>query len=437
MLQRKHQIQNILNAMLSISVKPYSLEEMLGRILGYIVSIPGLTLESKAAIFLVEDKTEVLTIKSCREFSKELKTKCAKVPFGRCLCGRAALLKKIIFANWDDRYHENQCKEISPHAHYCVPILSSSKVLGVLNLYVNNNHSHSKEVKAFLYTIANVLAGIIERKLAELELDEHRQHLKELVKKRTAKLNYTIKYLKQEITERKRAEKALRRSREELRNLSRHLQSVREEERTYVAREIHDELGQLLTALQMDLSYLTQKLSKEKKPLVEITKTMAENIGAGIQSIKRISSNLRPGLMDKLGVFPAIRQHVKEFQAHTKMKCKLNVNTENIVLDKNHSTTIFRIFQETLTNIARHANATIISVNLKKEKNLLILRIKDNGRGITKKEVDSPNSFGIIGMRERAYFIGGDIKIAGLKGKGTIVELIIPLGYMNDKNYYS
>jgi PAS domain S-box-containing protein len=168
--RRQHQIQSVLNKMLSVSLKPYSLEEMLSNILDYIVSVPWLTLESKAAIFLVEDQPEMLVMKSFRKFPPEQQILCARVPFGQCLCGKAAQTKKIQFTNHIDKRHENRYKGMPPHGHYCVPILSSGHLLGVLSLYVKEGHRQNKEEEDFLLAITQVLAGIIERKRAEENL---------------------------------------------------------------------------------------------------------------------------------------------------------------------------------------------------------------------------------------------------------------------------
>jgi signal transduction histidine kinase len=433
MLKRKQHIQSVLNAMLNIALKPYSLEEMLSYIVKYIISIPWLTLESKAAVFLVEDQPNVLVIKCYHEFSKELRTMCAQIPFGKCLCGRAASTKKIIFADCINHHHENKYKGMSPHGHYCVPILSSDKVLGVLTLYVKEGYHQNKEEENFLFAIANVLAGIIKRKQIEIELAKYRKHLEELVKERTAELTKANKFLKQEITEHKQAEK-------ELRNLSIHLQSVKEKERANIAREIHDELGQLLTVLQMGLSDLAMELPQEKKSLVEKTKEMSKIISKSLQTVQKIFSNLRPNILDDLGIISAIELHAEEFQAHTGIKCMVTYNTEDIILDKDHATMLYRIFQEALTNVARHANATRVKANLKKAGDRLIIKIIDNGIGITKKEAFSSKSIGIIGIRERAHFLGGTVKVVGTKDKGTSLTVSIPFSgkeKSNDKSTYS
>jgi len=229
------------------------------------------------------------------------------------------------------------------------------------------------------------------------------------------------------ITEHKRAEEELRSSREQLRNLSAHLQSVREEERTLIAREIHDELGQALTALKMDLSWLGNRLPKDEKSLLEKAKSMSELIDMTIQTVKRISAELRPGLLDDLGLAVAIEWQAEEFQNRTGIKCEITLAPKDIILDQDRSTAIFRIFQETLTNVARHANATRVKVSLKEDKGKLVLKVRDNGIGITQEQISAPKSFGLIGMQERAHFWGGKVKISGIRNKGTTVTVSIPL----------
>jgi signal transduction histidine kinase len=233
--------------------------------------------------------------------------------------------------------------------------------------------------------------------------------------------------LRREIGERRLAEKELRKSSKELHDLSRHLQSLKEEERTSIAREIHDELGQILTVLQIELSDLSIELPKDKTSLREKTESMSELINESIQSVQRISSNLRPPILDDLGIVSAIEWLAEDFQTRTEIKCAVTFNNEDIILDKDRSTAVFRIFQELLTNIARHANADTVKASLKKEKDRVMLVIKDNGRGINKEEISSPKSFGIIGMRERSHFVGGEVKISGVNGKGTTVTVTIPI----------
>ena len=231
-----------------------------------------------------------------------------------------------------------------------------------------------------------------------------------------------------DITERKWAEEELRRSREQLRSLSTHLQSMRETERTLIAREIHDELGQSLTALKMDLSWLEKRLPNDQKLLLEKTQSMSDLIDMSIRTVQRISIELRPGMLDDLGLAAAMEWQAEEFQNRTGIRCDLTFHPEDIILDQDRSTAIFRIFQETLTNVARHAKATSVKVSLKETMDKLVLKVRDNGKGITEKQISSPKSFGLMGMRERAAHFGGVFKINGVPGRGTTVEVKIPAG---------
>ena len=230
-----------------------------------------------------------------------------------------------------------------------------------------------------------------------------------------------------ERAERKRAEEQLRESREQLRALSVYLQFVREEERTRIAREVHDELGQALTGLKMNVSWLANRLPKDAHLLLEKSKAIAGDIDATIQTVRRIATELRPGILDDLGLAAAIEWQANEFQTHTGIQCTVTTKLRRAILDADLNTTFFRIFQETLTNIIRHAQATRTDVLLKEESGHLSLLISDNGRGISMAEISSTKSIGLLGMRERAALLGGEFKISGAPGKGTTVTVIIPL----------
>ncbi|MFB0515404.1 MAG: PAS domain S-box protein [Candidatus Neomarinimicrobiota bacterium] len=230
-----------------------------------------------------------------------------------------------------------------------------------------------------------------------------------------------------DITELKRAEDQLRESREQLRSLSAHLQSVREDERTQIAREIHDELGQELTALKMDLSWLKSKLRKDQQPLEEKANAMGELSNSMIQTVKRITSELRPAILDDLGVAAAIDWELGEFHKRTGIKCDLKLEPEDIVLDPDRSTAVYRIFQETLTNVSRHAQASTVTVTLRLRRKKLNLEIGDDGVGISEEQITNSRSLGLIGMHERAVQFGGEVRIEGREGQGTTVSVTIPL----------
>ncbi len=233
--------------------------------------------------------------------------------------------------------------------------------------------------------------------------------------------------LEQRQTERDRAEREIRNSREQLRNLSAHLQSVREEERTRMAREIHDELGQGLTALKMDVSWLNRRFLEEDAAFKKKLTSMEEVIDRTIQTVQKLSGELRPGILDDLGLAAAIEWQAEEFQNRTGIECEVSLSPEETVLNREQSTTMFRIFQETLTNVIRHARATKVEVRLEERTGSIVLEVTDNGRGITEAEISDPKSFGLVGMRERVDFIGGEVTIVGFPGKGTRITVTLPL----------
>jgi signal transduction histidine kinase len=232
----------------------------------------------------------------------------------------------------------------------------------------------------------------------------------------------------QERSQRRRAEEQLRQSHEQLRALSVYLQSVREEERTRIAREVHDELGQALTSCKLDLSWIANRLPRNLKPLLEKTRQLSEHIDSTIQTVRRISSELRPGVLDYLGLAAALEWQANEFQNRTGIRCDVHACLGEPVLAQELNTTLFRIFQETLTNIIRHAGATRVTVNLRETDGRILLQVRDNGRGITDAEQTSPGSMGLLGMRERAALLGGDFKISTPpRARGTQVTVSIPV----------
>jgi PAS domain S-box-containing protein len=234
-------------------------------------------------------------------------------------------------------------------------------------------------------------------------------------------------HITSDITERIQSEEELHSSHEQLRNLAVYLESVREQERTKIAREIHDELAQDLTALKMDLSWLENRLPRDQMQLGVKTRSMGGLIDTIIQTVKRISAELRPGVLDDLGLVAAIEWQADEFQERTGITCRVTVDPVDLTVEKDRSTAIFRIFQETLTNIARHAGASRITVKIKKKARTLTLRVTDNGAGITDEQINDSKSFGLIGMRERVHPWGGQVRIKGTPGEGTSVEVEVPV----------
>ena len=508
--------QAAINLVLSTSLEDMPLDTFLQKTLSIILSVPWLSSESSGCIHLVEHNPDLLVMRAQRNVAEELKKLCSRVPFGKCLCGRAASTRQVQFADHVDDQHDICCSGIPPHGHYAVPIVFGGRTLGVITIYLGEWHTRDRNEEDFLETIANTLAGIIVRRRSEHLLKKSQESLSEAqriahignwdwdigrdvfhwsdeiyhifgltpetfgatfeaflntvhpedrmtVKKalddavhggNTYSMDHRIVLpggdirivheqgealldeqgnpvrmagTIQDISARKMAEEELRASREKLRHLNAHLQSVREKERTEIAREIHDEFGTILTALKIDLSWLEKRLTQEQSSLAEKTRNSLDLINAAIKAVQRISSELRPGILDHLGLASAVEWHVKEFGSRTGISCDISVDMDNNELDRDISTTIFRILQEALTNIARHSEATEVSVCLKQKEGVISLSVADNGKGILEDQLSAHDSFGLMGIKERVKHWLGDVTISSAHNKGTIISVSIPL----------
>lgn len=224
----------------------------------------------------------------------------------------------------------------------------------------------------------------------------------------------------------KKKTEALLESKEQFRNLYTHMETVREEEKARISREVHDELGQMLTALKFDLAWIQRHLSQKETSVLDKMESMSALIDMTIGSVQKITAELRPPVLDVLGLVDTIEYVTAEFQKRTGVQCWLNLE-KNIQLDAGHSTALFRITQESLTNITRHANARNVHVILKEQGNHCLLEIRDDGRGITQEEIANPNSFGLIGIRERAFPLRGEVNYRGSPGEGTTISVKLPI----------
>jgi PAS domain S-box-containing protein len=232
-----------------------------------------------------------------------------------------------------------------------------------------------------------------------------------------------------DITERKRAEEQLKRTNQELRALSARLHLVREEESARIAREIHDELGGTLSILKWDLEEISEFLDHQPGTLTKIREKVHALITSTdntMETVTRISTELRPLALYELGLSEAIRLHAEQFQARTGITVNCNLQ-QDLSLTGERSTTVFRILQEALVNILRHAKAARVTVSTTEDAGEFVLTISDNGKGITEEEKSDAHSIGLIGMRERAHLAGGNIEIRGLSDKGTVITVRIPL----------
>jgi PAS domain S-box-containing protein len=227
-----------------------------------------------------------------------------------------------------------------------------------------------------------------------------------------------------DISERKTIE-AIKAYNENLHNLSEHTLHAREDERKAIARDIHDDLGQLMTALKIDLSWIKQKIPQSAEFLMPKIDTVIRHIEAGIQSVRDVVAKLRPLILDDLGLKATIEWHSERYLTSSNINNKLIFKLDEKLLSEELSTLLFRIYQEALTNAIRYSGAKNILISLTQKEDSIILQIKDDGIGITKEQINNPKSFGLIGMRERLRPYAGTLEITGKTGFGTTLKASI------------
>jgi len=284
-------------------------------------------------------------------------------------------------------------KRQSPVSLMKVPVRNQTRVIGIISIQSYRPKAYDHRSLRTLQTLADYCGGALERM---------------------------------------RAREELRESREQLRALAAHLQSIREEERKLITREIHDELGQSLTGFKMDLAWIRNRMQSEdwnaiRQPILDKMVTMGKLLDGTATLMRRICTELRPGVLDDLGLTAAIEWQAREYQQRTGIVCALQMGLGDLNVDPDRSTALFRIFQEILTNVARHAHATRVEAVMEKVGPNVLLTVKDNGRGIKKNEIAGAKSLGLLGMRERAVILGGEVEINGVAGKGTTVRVKVPL----------
>jgi PAS domain S-box-containing protein len=278
-----------------------------------------------------------------------------------------------------------------------------------------------------------LLHDITLRRQAETAMKQAHELLEHQVARRTIELQRANARLKAEIAERQhaaeyaqQAEQALRTSQEQLRQLTVYLQNAQEQERSQIARQLHDDLAQTLTSLKMDVVWLSRRAEATPTAWRERLTAMAAALDTLGESMRRIGTELRPNVLDDLGLMAAIEWQLKDVASRTNLTYSLKAPTEELTIDAARSTAMFRIFQEAVTNVVRHAGATSLAVRLCQYPDAWLLEITDHGKGITPEQLADHTSLGLLGMRERAHLWGGDVIIQGGADAGTTVTIRIP-----------
>ncbi|HKV25418.1 MAG TPA: PAS domain S-box protein [Candidatus Acidoferrum sp.] len=284
-----------------------------------------------------------------------------------------------------------------------------------------------RDSRGTLQGFSKLTRDVSERREKLEALKKAKEELERRIEQRAAALTKVNQELRLEIGERKRAEEQLRASLDKLRALGARLQTVREEERKHVAREIHDQLGQTCTAIKMDLALISHRTAKPQAKLRKKIRATIQLVDEMILTLRRIASELRPRTLDDLGLPSALEWQAQDFERRTGIRCSLSLPAQTLPLDSEQSTGIFRIFQESLTNVARHAHATSVEARLETRGGQASLQIRDNGRGFDVENAQEGGSLGLVGMQERAYLLNGELKIESDPRTGTILTLRIPL----------
>jgi|SRR5579859_1007697 len=315
---------------------------------------------------------------------------------------------------WETRYgHLSACASVRQEALLAIPLLLDERPMGVVMLESAERRPFSSSDMELLMTLGQQCAIALERARLFAEAQAANAQLEARVAARTGELLAA------------NAELVL--SRAELRRLASHLEELREEERARMAREVHDELGGALTAIKMDVVRLGRSLKHESDKAPAVLDGLQQTIDATIKTVRHIATELRPALLDDFGLVAALEWQLQEFSQRSGLKVQFHTNREHLDLNQDASIALFRVFQETLTNIARHAHASAVDVTLEAQTDSLVLRVRDNGRGIALNEVAGDKSFGLVSMRERVQLLSGGLDISGLPGQGTTVLVRVPL----------
>lgn len=303
---------------------------------------------------------------------------------------------------------------------------SGGKPIGFIWVVGRKPLVDSRLTEMVLKQVSIRAASELEHRQLEEEIIQSCDVLEVLVRERTEELEKSNEQLRNEISHRKKAESILLDSQKYLRQLTQRIDAVAEEERIRIAREIHDELGHLLTALKYDMDVLINQSTIDMESVKSELGTMIGMIDSLIDSVRKIATELRPGILDHLGLFPVLEWQIRQFRMRTKICCTFSMSEMDATFDKNQTTIIYRIFQEILTNITRHSKAKHVQVLITKQENDFVLKVIDNGVGFEPIGCNNANYLGLMGMQERAMSIGGELHIESMQGIGTTITFSLP-----------
>jgi signal transduction histidine kinase len=372
-LEYNLETQTVLTSLLRYSLEDLSLDEILNLALDLIHSSRTFSFGTKSLIFLVEKEPDVLVMKVARGFSQTSHRNCARISFGQCVCGKAALEQNIIFTDRKDSIHNIEPEINLGFCHYCIPIQSGKTLLGVITLYLEEGHQRNHKEEEFLTAVSNTLAGIIGRK----------------------------------------------RSEEKLLFLTRRLVSIQEEERRAIALELHDQIGQLLTGLKLMINQAARSCGSLGTPALNEAQTVVTDL---IVKVREMSLNLRPSMLDDLGLLPTLIWHFQQCNAQARLHIDFRHSGLERPFPKDVSIAAYRIVQEALTNIMRHAGVSEVSVDAWADDVSLHICIEDRGIGFKTTDASFSSSVGLQGMRERAALLGGNLSIESAPGQGTRIS---------------
>ena len=301
-----------------------------------------------------------------------------------------------------------------------VALLVVSALIAVLSIWWASDVFILRRVQAMVQVSRRLAGGDLEARIGKIGVRDELSHLSGVFDEMAASLQLRIEREQQALV-------SLEQSREQLRKLAAYELEVREQERIRIAREIHDQFGQSLTILKMDLSWLKKQLADPTPAAAQKMEAMSEVINAALKDLHQVTAELRPVILDDFGLAAAIEWQAEEFSNRSGIRCHMEKTGFEPDLPKDQATAMFRIFQETLTNIMRHAQADEVRVSLEEHNGDLVLQVRDNGRGITEDEINDPKSFGLLGMRERLHVWNGQISFEGRPGLGTCVRARLSL----------